>query len=155
MDSLGQVLQWIERLSGVLSVVSFAVALWAAWGVRRLNNAWRNLLRIQELRDELTDVASRISTEAPNVVNDQEVMLGCLSDAEAVLISLKGSIGGRFLFWSTRRRLVLEIEKVRVELNRYREKDYLNVHTASEAYRRISQVALMVGHHVQDQRLER
>jgi len=139
----------------MLSIVSFVVAVWAALGVRRLNSAWRNLLRIQELRDELTEVASRISDAAPNVADDQEVMLGCFSDAEAVLVSLKGDIGGRFLFWSSRRGLILEIEKARTELNRYREKDHLDIHTSWEAYRQISQVALRVEHHVQNRRLER
>jgi hypothetical protein len=155
MDLVNQVLDWSQRVSGALSIVSFIVAVWAALGVRRINNAWRNLVRIQELQSELTGTASKISSAAPNVANDREALLGYFSDAEAILTSLKGSIGGRFLFGSRRRALILDIEKVRATLNQYREKNNLDSATTREAYRQISQVALRIEHHVQDRRLER
>lgn len=155
MDLVDQALEWIERAAGVLSIVSFVVAIWAALRVRKLNSAWRDLLRIQELRDELTDKASNISVAAPNVANDREAILRYLSEAEAILISLKGSIGGRFLFWSRRRALILSIERVRTKLNQCQGDSNLNSPMTWETYRQISQVVLRVGHHIEDRRLER
>jgi hypothetical protein len=155
MDLINQVLDWSQRVSGVLSIVSFIVAVWAALGVRRINNAWRNLIRIQDLHDELIDTASKIVAAAPTVANDREAILHSFSEAEGILISLKGSIGGRFLFWSRRRALILDIEKVRADLKQCREKNNLDRATTLEAYREISRVALRVRHYVQDRRLER
>lgn len=155
MDIITQVLQWANTLSGVLSVISFFVALWAAWGVRRINNAWRNFTRIRELKEELTETASRISDAAPNIESDQDAMLEYFSDAAAILISLRQSIGGRYLFGSGRRRLILDMEEVRLNLNRFGEKRPVESATVREAYLQISHMALRIQHHIEDWRYGR
>jgi hypothetical protein len=152
VDIITQFLEWADTLSGVLSVISFFVALWAAWGVRRINNAWRNFTRIRELHEELTRTASRISSAAPNIESNQEAMLEYFSAAAAILISLRHSIGGRYLFGSGRRRLILDMEEVRTNLNQYREKQPVEREAARAAYLQISHVALRIQHHIEDRR---
>src|SRR5215212_10628334 len=94
-----QIGDFVAHISDWVAVAGFLLALWAAWGVRRLRKAYQNLVRGQDLLEELRRAASGISDAASDVeANRDALLLACVS-AEATLEGLKSRVGGWYVFW--------------------------------------------------------
>jgi hypothetical protein len=149
--------EWIGKAADVLSLLTLFAAL-AAWRqIRKLNSRYQALwIRIpQQLRD-LEAAAYEIVEAAPSATSNPDAVLNALSAAEGKLTSLEGWIGGRYVPFSRRRGLVLEIVKVRNELkSRQARGARLDESVARDAYRKVSKVAQLINDHVEDRRLER
>lgn len=147
---------WIGQGADVLSVATLAAAI-SAWGqIRQVTSRYQALLRIPEHTSELVAAASEIIKAAPSAASNPDAVLAAFSAAEGKLTSVKGWVGGRYLFGSRRRELVLEIIKVRDTLKRYQARGaVVDRATAMDIYRSVTKVARRITDYVEDQRLER
>jgi hypothetical protein len=105
---------------------------------------------------ELDAAATEIVTAAPSAARNPDAVLAAFSKAEGKLTSMQDRIGGRYLPWSRRRGLVLEIIEVRDALkSNQAEGAAVDRAIAMDMYRRVTKVAQRISDHVADQRLER
>jgi hypothetical protein len=147
--------EWIGKAADVLSLLTLLAAVAAWWQIRKLNSRYQGLLRIPEQLTDLEAAASEIISAAPYVSSNPDAVLNPLSTAEGKLTSLAGWVGGRYVFFSRRRELVLEIIEVRDELKRRQARGArLDEAVARDAYRKISKVAQRINDHIEDRRLE-
>lgn len=155
---MDQVVSLIESLDAWLSVASFFVALWAGITVRNLRSGFHDLIRGQDLLDDLRATASEISNAAVDPVANKDALLLSFVSAETTLEGLQERVGGRFVFWGTRGALKSDIGKLRRSLKRYQEED--NHPLDREAvmtgeYLEIQRVVFRAENLLRDRRLER
>jgi hypothetical protein len=153
----GQNGSFVADISDWLSVVGFLLALWAAWGVRKLRKAYQDLVRGQDLLDELQRAASEIADAASDVEANREVLLLAFVSAEAALEGLKSRVGGWYVFWGDRGDLKSDIDKLRRDFKGHQDNGARHVDraTAMVEYRRIQRIVLRVINIQRDRRLER
>ena len=75
----------VADIADWLSVVGFLLALWATWGVRRLRKAYQDIIRGQDLLEELRRAASEISDAASDVEANRDALLLAVVSAEATM----------------------------------------------------------------------
>jgi hypothetical protein len=153
----GQNGSFVADISDWLSVVGFLLALWAAWGVWRLRKAYQDLLRGQDLLEDLRRAASEISAAAADVEANRDTLLLAFVSAEATLEGLKSRVGGWYVFWGDRGALKSDIDKLRRDLKGHQDKGARNLDgaTARAEWLRIQRIVLRVVNIQRDRRLER
>jgi hypothetical protein len=148
----------VESLDSWLSVVSFFVALWAGVSVRKLKREYQDIIRGQDLLDELRATASEISDAAADPIANRETLLMSFVSAEATLESLSGRVGGWFVFWGRRGALKSDIKRLRHALKRYQDTEAQKLDRDSimmGEYLEIQRIAAKVENLLRDRRLER
>ena len=148
----------MESLDSWLSVVSFFVALWAGVSVRKLKREYQDIIRGQDLLDELRATASEISDAAADPIANRETLLISFVSAEATLEGLSGRVGGWFVFWGRRGALKSDIKRLRHALKRYQDTEAQKLDRDSimmGEYLEIQRIAARVANLLRDRRLER
>ena len=157
MDFVGQNTSVVDGISAALSVISFFIALWAGLSVRRLTKAYQDLVRGQDLLDELRNTATEISDAAADPIANRDTLLLSFVSAEATLEGLKGRVGAWYVFWGRRSALKSDIEELRRALKRYHDKGerVLDRESVMGEYLEIQRVVVRVENLLRDRRLER
>jgi hypothetical protein len=153
----GQIGSFVADISDWLSVAGFLLAIWATWGVRRLRKAYQDLVRGQDLLEELQKAASEISDAASDVEANRDALLLAFVSAEATLEGLKARVGEWYVFWGDRGDLKSDIDTLRRDLKGHHDNDarHIDRATAMAEYRRIQRIVLRVVNIQRDRRLER
>ena len=154
--SVDQIVSLVGDLSDWFSVVGFAIALWAGVRVRSLSKAFQDLIRGQDLLDELRDTASEISDYAADTATNHDDILLLFVRAEATLESLKGRVAGYFVVWGRRGALKSDIDVLRQDLNQYHAGGTRTLKRTAvmNEYRKIQRVVQRVENLQRDRRLE-
>jgi hypothetical protein len=146
----------VAKLSDWFSVASFVIALWVGLRVRSLRTAFQDLIRGQDLLDQLRDIASEISDGAADTVSNHDSILLLFVRAEATLESLKGRVAGYFVVWGRRGALKSDIDVLRSDLDQYQigGNRTLDRTAVMKEYRKIQKVVQRVENLQRDRRLE-